>query len=357
MSAQFPAGLGMFPTGLDMGPLSYRANRPEEEVEEWIAFDDLPTSQSFRPAVVIFIGWRGGGKTLTQTLQCLAQRAMMRERGYEWQLWSNYNITGSERLGIPPADVVSPLLVDQVIEFPQDMRQLTIAIDEIQSAFPGRRSLSNFNTLFSQFLTQIRKREVECSATTQFPQVLDYQVLLQTDLFCRCETVAGGRGVRLFYYDWWGQFTGRMDRRRWPPDKFDFDWEWMMPGTDMGFELYNSSEVVVPVFSKKRMAILEAEGWAFEYENDRDRIHTAPEDLGLDPAEQERRGAMLFDSTLETKKESGAGGRYELAGLLDEARRVMPSQIRSKDDLVTYLERRGFRITKDNGQWVAEVID
>ena len=90
-----------------------------------------------------------------------------------------------------------PFLIDEMIQFPSWLRDGTVCIDEVGSAFPSVRAMSTINVLFTNMLTQLRKRKLEISFTTQFPQMISYGVLTQVDLFILCEKVANGRAVTL----------------------------------------------------------------------------------------------------------------------------------------------------------------
>ena len=84
--------------------------------------------------------------------------------------------------------------------------------------------MSSINVLFTNMLTQLRKRKLEISFTTQFPQMISYGVLTQVDLFVLCEKVAGGRAIKLYIFDHWGQWTGKTWKKNFPQPKWEADW-------------------------------------------------------------------------------------------------------------------------------------
>ena len=183
---------------------------------------------------ILLMGRRGDGKTALETAMLNRMLQKYRSQYYSARLYANYPVSFFRKnANGKPIDYYSPYLVEEISTFPPWFRRGYMAIDEFQSMASSRRSMSKTNVNLSAFLTQIRHRQIECIFTTQFPQVLDYQALLQVDLFVRVRTLmsypANREGKRfpkvqeLEIYDYWGQWTGLDHRKRWPPTIEDVD--------------------------------------------------------------------------------------------------------------------------------------
>lgn len=195
---------------------------------------------------VMFMGRRGNGKTLTQTLLADQDIRRFTTTGYPGHVFTNYNmsflrsltsdgrvITTNEalekRIHSDPIDVYDPDIIDRVSEFPSWFRRGTFRGDEVQTMAMGRRSMARSNVNTSQFLIQMRHRDIDASFTTQFPQIIDYQVLLQIDLFIKVRVIKRQRGtgfpqvLAADVWDWWGQLTGKDWKKSWPPARADID--------------------------------------------------------------------------------------------------------------------------------------
>ncbi len=226
----------------------------QSALQEVLRPEDLPPDRKFEPTVTVFIGRRGRGKTLAMTAFAKIMQARYKKFGNPFGVLSNYKMDF--------ADGVHPFLVDEMGQFPKWGRRFLMCIDELATAAMNRRSMSASNIDLSQFLTQIRKRDVEILGTTQFPRVLDLQVLLQIDLFVHCELVAGGRGVRLLIYDLWGQYkVGAGHRKPELPGPNRYDWCKILWNTDTLFGTYNTNEVIPAIWKGAiRTRILEEQG-------------------------------------------------------------------------------------------------
>ena len=136
--------------------------------------DYRPRPGRFSSKTKIFVGRRGQGKTLLMTVEGGAIRAMNEKHGAAVKIISNYSTAFSH--------YHSQYLIDNLVTFPEYAQDALLLIDEIQTAALSRRSMSKEAVNLSGFMTMIRKRRVEVMFTTQFPQTLDQQLLMQIDL-------------------------------------------------------------------------------------------------------------------------------------------------------------------------------
>lgn len=201
----------------------------QEEEEPIVSAMDAHFGTADNVTVTLLMGPRGQGKTL-----CLAgmQDVMIRryERaGYPGRVFSNFKTWFIRHAPDGrPIDYYSPYMLEDVSEFPAWFRRGYMTVDEIQSMASSRRAMSKGNVFVSSFLTQIRHRDIETLFTTQYPQVLDYQLLIQVNYFVRIRCIARYRDgfpalLQLYIFDYWGQDTGKDWRKRWPPAMEDVD--------------------------------------------------------------------------------------------------------------------------------------
>lgn len=238
------------PPRIAVGP-----SRTPKASEEILRPEDLAPHSQPRSLAIMLVGRRGAGKSLGMTaLGYFMHRAYARAGGYK-KVVSNYWVDFADR--------VDEYIVDHLNVFPTWGHDLLCLIDEIAAYFPGRRSLARTNVDFATFLQQIRKRRVDLIFTTQFPQVCDQQLLMQIDLFVEVGILRRGCGtsghracIELLVHDWWGQWTGLMMPRVWPPRQSDTDWTMVLHRVDSMFGRYNTDEVVAPIWSKRREGII-----------------------------------------------------------------------------------------------------
>ena len=164
---------------------------------------NLVPPKASQPLVIFFFGRRGEGKTLAMTTIAKLMKERYLRRGHNNEVYSNYWTSFGKW---------SPWLVDQLTEFPGWAKNGIIAIDEVSSAFPSARAMSQVNVLFTNMLTQIRKRNLECLFTTQFPSTVSHGLLMQVDLFIMCQKIKGGKAIKLYCFDFWGQWTGNFGK-------------------------------------------------------------------------------------------------------------------------------------------------
>ena len=281
---------------------------------------DVPHWRRFRPMVLMLIGRRNQGKTLAMTALASAMLKRYKKMGAAHRkVAANYHVSFAEWQ--------SPYIVDEMALFPDWARDLLLLVDEATSLFNSRRAMSKVNVNFSNFLMQIRKRGVEVLFTTQFPQSVDYMLLLQVDLFLQCELVDNGRGVTLYAHDYWGQWTGKDYRKPFPPHRDAHDWSFTLYNTDTMFSQYNTEEVVAPVWTPGRDAINEAEGWRFEDQTDESAATPDPE----------QRLVELFKSF---------GPAFNPAPHLGTVKTLLPDQVSNRKEYNAWLTAQGWKITR-----------
>jgi hypothetical protein len=237
-----------------------------EEILRTTFPEDLRPSAHSSPIGMMFMGRRGAGKTLTMSAIANFMRLSYINSNSPMRIVANYHVNFA---------TCYPDLVDQLNEYPSWGRNLLACLDEIAAYFPGRRSLAGANVDFSTFLQQIRKRYIEIMMTTQFPQMLDQQLLMQIDLFVDVEYHRRGciqfqnhrHCVDLYIHDWWGQWTGNNYRKPFPPWRGEADWVKTIHNIGGTFKLYNSQEVVAPLWSQHREDIIQ-QGWGDQYIED-----------------------------------------------------------------------------------------
>ena len=293
---------------------------------------DLKTARSFLPRVAILFGRRGQGKTLwlTAMLWMLKMRAEL--LGQPRKVFTNYWTSFS--------DHASPYLLDELQEFPDWANNAIIGLDEIVDLMPSSRAMSTYSLLTQTFLRQIRKRGCEVLGATQFPQELGRAVLRQVDFFLETELVQYGRGVRTYWHDWWGQFTGQYKQRYWPPERDAHDFSFTLWGTDNMFGHYRTEEVVASVYSDTRDDLINAQ-WGTQMQ--------PAEGVSLEQPAQPA-GRMSFSEIIDMIRGPNVA---EVDELLDIAKEDLGLPYLSTARLREMLENMGFDVDQDeDGRWV-----
>ena len=277
--------------------------------------------KKFRPHVIVLFGRRGQGKTLWQTsiLAILRNRHLRARTGY--QIFTNYWVSF--------ADVWHPMLMDNLKDFPAWANHAVIALDEIADLMPSARAMGTMNLLFGSFLRQIRKRNCDVIAATQFPQEISRTMLRQVDFFVECEIVRDGKGVKTYWWDWWGQYTGNLGHQRFPPEKGTHDHAWTLWGTDQSFGHYRTEEVIGNLYSEKRGDII-----AQQY------------DWIEDVEEEQETQDQTFE---EMVAQSPIGHKLFLSEVLPQARAELPA-MRGIPRLSSWLSDHGWHIGKEGGR-------
>ena len=210
---------------------------PQEEGGQWEATDILPAPHRFSPYVVMLIGNRNAGKTLAMTAIAYQMQQRYRKFGVSYfKIASNYWMSF--------ADYQSPYIVDDLVALPPWGRNLFLCVDEIQQAAFNRRAMKQTAVDLIGFLTMIRKRRIEVCFTTQKPTQIDPQVLNQVDFFVEVQHSFGAKLLTFHIYDWWGQFTGRRHRKRWPPQQEDVDVVRYFWHDGAVFDMFDTEQVV-----------------------------------------------------------------------------------------------------------------
>jgi len=252
---------GLFYSPRERGPF----DTGEDEEIKLLAPEDFATKRGrHSPIIVMCMGRRNTGKTFTMTGMAKAKR-----RRYDSGGLNDFSIGSNYWMAPEVANYVSQYIMDRIAEYPRWARKMTLYLDEIQNAASSRRSMSKQNVGLSSFLTMVRKRQIEVMFTTQFPQVIDYQVLLQVDLFIEVEQDYDFHTITIYIHDWWGQYTGKNWRKPWPPRRWDADdtVKLVIPNPQTIFNSYDTDEVIANVYSDSQRAQMVdeeygARGWA-----------------------------------------------------------------------------------------------
>ena len=222
-------------------PRHYYGGRPKA-ASQVLFLGEVPSRTIFRPCVTIRWGRRGRGKSVSLTAEGRHFQAAYQQRGLPFLVAANYQNDY--------ADVTRPHLVEELIEFPEWGWRLRILLDEISLYLHRRRWMNERNLNFEAMLQQVRKRSIEVSMATQFPQRLDTNIVDQIDLFIDCELVFKGCGhpdhrfcIMQRIHDWWGQWTGKTWRKPWPPNPWDWDYFKWFHNCDQFFGAFDTEQV------------------------------------------------------------------------------------------------------------------
>ena len=235
---------------------------------------EMNGNKFFRPTFTLRWGRRGRGKTLTLVAeghhfqQAYAQRnlrkgwhpahvtpdgervAAYKDKGtFPWLIAANFQNSY--------ADITRPFLVEELTEYPDWGWNMRIQIDEIAMYAHRRKWQLTSNLNLEGFITQIRKRSIEPSGATQFPQRLDGDIVEQIDLFIDCdiEPLGCGNPEHTFcaaqrVHDWWGQWSGNTKRKPWPPNVWEYDYFKWFHNCKMFFGAYVTEEIHSPIWLK-----------------------------------------------------------------------------------------------------------
>jgi hypothetical protein len=208
--------------------------------------------------------------------------------------------------------------------------------------------MSTVNVSMSDLLTQLRKLDSEMAFTTQFPQVLDYQLLLQVDLFIRCQSHYGGRMIEMQVYDYWGQWSGNDYRKPWPPPPGEYDWVRTYGNCQLVWPLYNTKERQFSVRDKRRERRLMGEGWQLEEDLEETQERQEAEAARIsEPSPVLQGRPQSIDEYLERLPDS-----FSMRQLFAAAKEMDPN-IKHWRDLQKYLEDRDYKVIKSINNWVA----
>lgn len=117
--------------------------------------------------VVMYKGRRGAGKTLT-----------MVKDAYKYYL-NGYKILSNIKLPFGELINESDILA---LDKESNLYNCVILLDELQIFFESRRSMKKQNLDFSNFIQQLRKRNITLLGTTQYSNTVDLRFRQHTDI-------------------------------------------------------------------------------------------------------------------------------------------------------------------------------
>lgn len=117
--------------------------------------------------VILYKGRRGAGKTLTM----VKDGYRYKENGYK--VLSNFKVKYAEY--IENEEILN-------LDKNSDLYNCVIMIDEVQIFFDSRRSMKKEAMNFSNFIQQIRKRNITILGTTQYSNTVDLRFRQHTDI-------------------------------------------------------------------------------------------------------------------------------------------------------------------------------
>ena len=340
------------PKGSTWTPKASPFELAKQDKDEPLDGAEIKPSKRYKtPVTYLLMGRRGKGKTLYMTAMAnhMQQQFRMPEHTPGYHLFSNYWMEFL-RKGM---DYYDPMMVNTIQSYPKWFRNGYLALDEIQTMASGRRSMSNANVGIATMLTQIRHRNVEPIFTTQFPQVLDYQVLLQIDMFIEVDTVEKKHDLPsvldLYLHDYWGQFTGKMYRKTWPPPRYDADGRRRAFNVAPMIGKYNTDQIIAPAFmpEEARRNLVEEEeslmgsDWLDVVEPE---VHKAQEVMENDPGARYESLQDFFG-----RKNS----RFALRPALAVANEV-DKDVVNESDLRDWLLNHGYTVYQSRGAWYGE---
>ncbi len=315
-------------------PRYFYGGRPSQAQRDILLPGDMPPgSHFFRPTFALRWGRRGRGKTLTLVAEghhfnvAYARRGLKTGR-YPWQVLANFQNSH--------ADITHPYLVELLSEYPPWGWNKRLEIDELAMYAHRRKWQLNLN--LESFITQIRKRSIEPSAATQFPQRLDNDIVEQVDLFIDCDLEINGCGhpehtfcAAQRVHDWWGQWSGGTWRKPWPPNPWDYDEFKWFHNTAAFFGSYVTEEIHSPVWWKdeqKQNIRLRQWGQETDLEADTEKFRRL-EDLTKEhqPINEEIATEMTDWETYEPDLTIGAPGSDQLAQFLRDKASHQPGQL------------------------------
>ncbi len=309
---------------------------------------------NLKPISVMFWGRRGRGKTLSMVAIANYQSHVFASLETAFQVKTNIRMDF--------ADYSSEFLIEEIIKsYYDDAYRTLCAFDEITSFVPSRRSMSGMNLDVGTFLGQIRKRLCEPMFTCQFPTEVSRDVLRQVDFFILTEAhipkyaafskaLAQKAYVKLYIFDYWGNYNGRMRPTEWPPPIYMADKVLYLFDVNKVWNQYQTSEVVVAHYGKKQEDRFNARRTA-EWEA------SVQEDIAAGRAEGIPSGSIMVDRTPMSDSKptnlrdwallkAGLNGQFALSSAhVREVKAIVPT-VTSMDDLKVALPYVGVRIER-----------
>ena len=117
--------------------------------------------------IILFQGSRGSGKTLSMVQEALS---FYEE---EWDIYSNFDLPISKT--ISDTEILG-------LDKTSKLKNCVIMIDELQIFFDSRNWKSKNSITFSNFIQQIRKRNVIIMGTTQYVDTVEKRFRQHVDL-------------------------------------------------------------------------------------------------------------------------------------------------------------------------------
>lgn len=118
--------------------------------------------------IVLYKGRRGAGKTLT----LVKDAKKYQEQG--WKIYRNIEVMSFGEF-IKDEEILK-------LDKNHPIQDAVICIDEAQIFFDSRRSMKNQNIKFSNFVQQIRKRNIIMLVTTQYTNTIDLRIRQHVDV-------------------------------------------------------------------------------------------------------------------------------------------------------------------------------
>ncbi len=299
------------------------------------------------PTVGLMFARRGRGKTLTLTVLSKIMKARYAKSQKRLSIYTNY--------WNEIADFADPFILDAVTD-PRYMGQVKdglMCIDEIQSFASSRRSMSRYSVGLSQYLTQLRKQRLDVLLTTQFPQVVDYQLLIQVDYFIECDLQPDNRSCMLYVHDYWGQVTGNFWRKTWPPPFWEADWTLELLNVNTVFGLYDRYVYIPPTYQDQEQRFAQViNEWAVKGHTGK-LIRRFDDDYSGVEA-----GIVIPTASVPQNADDvlaqwiGRTTPFNIRRPLTEAQIFEPSM--TAGELAGVLEQHNYRIVKKGGQTFAE---
>jgi len=117
--------------------------------------------------IVLYKGKRGAGKTLTM----VKDGYLYSKKGYK--ILRNFDCSFGEYISD-----------DEILDLDKEsnIKNCVIMMDEVQIFFDARRSMRKQNINFSNFVQQIRKRNIILLGTTQFSNTVDLRLRQHIDI-------------------------------------------------------------------------------------------------------------------------------------------------------------------------------
>jgi hypothetical protein len=116
--------------------------------------------------IILYLGARGKGKTLTM----VKDGYKFYQNGYD--VYRNFSCTFGKYMDNEEIISLNKL---------SEIKNAVLLIDEIQIFFDSRRSNRNQNLHFSNFIQQIRKRNINILCTTQYAGTVDLRLKQHLD--------------------------------------------------------------------------------------------------------------------------------------------------------------------------------